>query len=62
MDHLDMIIAYENGELSANDTLALFAYLIKTGLAWSLQGHYGRTASTFIELGYITPDGLVTPS
>ena len=46
---VSLIIAYEGGELSAEDTLRLFAKLIKSGLAWQLQGHYGRTAASLIE-------------
>jgi hypothetical protein len=53
------IIAYEEGELDADKVLELFAYLVKTGLAWQLQGHYGRTAAALIEQGIITEDGKV---
>jgi len=43
------IIAYEQGELDEDATIDLFQNLINSGLAWSLQGHYGRTAAALIE-------------
>jgi hypothetical protein len=52
-------VAYEVGELDADKVLELFAYLVKTGLAWELQGHYGRTAAALIEQGIITEDGEI---
>ncbi len=59
MDRVDMIIAYENGELPAEDTLKLFAELVKSGLAWTLQGHYGRTSQALIEQGYLDRQGKI---
>lgn len=59
MDQVRQIIGYENGELDASDTLALFSDLVKSGLAWSLQGHYGRMASAMIQNGYLSSTGQV---
>lgn len=59
MNLIDSIILYEDGELGEIETIELFAELIRTGGAWSLQGHYGRTASAFIDAGYISKDGRV---
>jgi len=59
LDLVDSIIAYESGELEAEATLELFAELIRTGQAWTLQGHYGRTATQLIEQGYISTSGEV---
>jgi hypothetical protein len=58
--NVDNIIAYESGELNDMQTLELFSELITTGSAWSLQGHYGRTASALIDRGLITSEGQIT--
>ena len=60
MNQVDMIMAFESGELSDKKTLELFAELIKSGLAWQLQGCYGRSAKRLIEAGYITKNGDIT--
>jgi hypothetical protein len=60
LDLTDKIIAFESGELDQQDIFELFAGLVYTGLAWTLQGTYGRTASSLIEAGYITPAGRLT--
>jgi hypothetical protein len=57
MNTVEQIIAYETGELNEEDAIAMFQDLVDTGMAWSLQGHYGRTAQYLIEEGYITPKG-----
>lgn len=56
-DRVTRIIAYEAGELDGTGTLVLFADLVRTGLAWSLQGHYGRMAAELIKLGVLSSDG-----
>ena len=53
-DILDKIIAYENGEMNTDEqVIDLFQELVDTGLAWKLQGHYGRTAHALISAGYV---------
>ena len=55
------IVAYEQGDIGdctvplaeQTDLLELFQELVNTGLAWQLQGHYGKTAAHLIRLGYI---------
>lgn len=47
------IIAFEQGELDREAVIELFQHLVKTGLAWQLQGSYGRMAASLIEAGEI---------
>ena len=54
---IDYIMDYEMGNLSDLDTLKLFSELIKNGMAWTLQGHYGRTAKHLIENEYLMDNG-----
>jgi hypothetical protein len=50
----------EDGEQDRSGTIDLFARLIKTGLAWTLQDRIGWTAAEFIQFGWITPAGEIT--
>jgi hypothetical protein len=59
MDFIDKIIAYESGELDEDEIIELFQGLIDSGLAWQLQGSYGRTAHALIQAGYCTPAGVI---
>lgn len=52
MDTLDFIMKYEGGECDDEEVVEGFQALINSGLAWTLQGHYGRTASALIDAGY----------
>ena len=53
-DLTERMVAYERGELDANDTVTLFQELIDRGMTSRLQGHYGRTAMMLIESGKVT--------
>ena len=54
------LIAYEQGTLTPRQRLELFSELIRSGLAFELQGHYGREAAMFLEQGLILPNGDIT--
>jgi hypothetical protein len=47
------MIAWENGELDEDGTVALFQELVDNGMAWSLQGCYGRQAQALIDAGLV---------
>jgi hypothetical protein len=50
---LGKIIDYEAGELDPEGTRDLFQSLVDTGMAWQLQGHYGREAKRMIDDGAV---------
>jgi len=54
---VDAIMDYEDGQLDEAGILKLFSLLIQDGSAWTLQGHYGRTARALIDAEYISEDG-----
>lgn len=57
--YLDAIIAYEQGDLNQEQTIDLFASLLRSGVAWQLQGSYGRTAADLINAGVLTTKGEI---
>lgn len=59
MPDVDDVIRYEQGEMDVEETIVFFGKLVESGMAWTLQGHYGRTAASLIEQGIIDHDGTV---
>ena len=57
IDLTGQIMNYEAGEMSQEEVLDLFQTLINSGLCWSLQGSYGRTASHLIKSGLCSQGG-----
>lgn len=49
------LIKYENDEMTNEEEVVFIQKLIDTGMAWTLQGHYGRTAERFIKEGLCHP-------
>lgn len=58
-DLVDQIMEYESGMLSDPETLEMFSTIVKEKLQYSLQGHYGRTASALIEDGWLNREGNI---
>lgn len=53
MDDLDDMIAWEQGELTLEGEVKLFQRLVDNGMAWKLQGAYGREAMALLRAGLI---------
>ena len=51
----EKIIAYESGAMDDGEAILFFQELVDSGVAWQLQGHYGRVAATLIDTGMIKP-------
>jgi len=49
------IVQYEMGAMTDEEEVAFFQKLIDSGMAWSLQGKYGRRAAQLIEGGQCAP-------
>lgn len=53
------IMAYEMGELTDIEQVKFFSRLVKNGLAFSLQGSYGRTAKAMMVSGLMDKEGNI---
>jgi hypothetical protein len=49
--NVEQIIQHENGELDEADEVKMFQDAINSGMAWKMQGSYGRQAMSMIEAG-----------
>ena len=59
-DLVGSIMDFESGQLGNQKTVELFSHLVKTGMAWTLQGSYGRMARHMIDnLGVISESGEI---
>lgn len=57
---INEILAYENGEMTQDDVVSFFQRLVDSGLAWKLQGSYGRAAHHLIKEGLVFLPGGAT--
>lgn len=55
----ERVMAFEAGLLDHDQTVELFSLLVKSGLAWTLQGMYGRVAESLIRSGELDPAGNI---
>jgi hypothetical protein len=53
MNTVDMLMKYEQDDLTTDEIIDLFQHLINTGLIYNMQGHYQRNASKMIQAGLI---------
>lgn len=51
---VDDIIAYESGMMDEDTMIEFFQKLVDSGVAWQLQGSYGRQAARLIEQGLVS--------
>ena len=49
------IMDYESGNMTEEEVINLFQNLVNSGMAWRLQGSYGREAQRLIEAGLVQP-------
>lgn len=52
-DLVDFVMDYESGQLDEDAVIDGFQHLVDSGLAWQLQGSYGRTARALIDAGVV---------
>ena len=55
MPDVNKIIAYEQGQMEEAEVVQFFQDLIDSGLAWLLQGSYGRMARRLLDAGLCSP-------
>lgn len=52
-DTASKIIAFEQGDMSEDEIITFFQELVDQGLAWQMQGAYGRLAANLIAHGLV---------
>ena len=49
----DLMMSFEDQTCIYEEVIELFQHLVDTGMAWQLQGFYGRTAKMLIDNGEV---------
>jgi len=57
MDTVGKMMAFESGQMTEEEIIEFFQELIDSGMAWSLQGTYGRMAQALIDQGLVEVRG-----
>lgn len=52
---IDEIMRFEGEQMTQEELIPFFQRLVDTGMAWRLQGTYGRTAHNLLSQGLIRP-------
>lgn len=53
MPSVEEFIDWENGDMSEENEIEFFQKLLDTGMAWTLQGMYGRRTAELLNAGYL---------
>ena len=57
MPNVDDVMDWESGEMDPEREIKFFQSLVDSGMAWKLQGCYGRRAKDLLESGEIVLRG-----
>jgi len=53
-DLLEKLMRFEAGDMDEAETIDFFQDLVNNGMAWKLQGYYGRMAAHLIDQGLVS--------
>ena len=58
-DACAIVEGFADSDPTNEELIEAWAYLIKTGDCWNLQGFYGREATRLIQQGFVSKEGEV---
>ena len=58
-DACAIVEGFAESDPTNEELIEAWAYLIKTGDCWNLQGFYGREATRLIQQGFVSKEGEV---